>query len=115
MPATWSNQGWRAGDGGNPAEEYRLDFYVKRDNQTSPDWQDLTVNESTLHGFSRFQLDPRYWQPGRQVYEATPQAAQEKVRTFRPVCAANECLTVVMSIWAYSVVVVCLLTWHRRL
>lgn len=68
-----------AGDGGNPAEQYRLDFYVKRDSQTGSDWQDLTVNESNLHASARFLQDPRYWRPGQEVFEPTPGQEEPRV------------------------------------
>lgn len=70
----------RAGDGGNPAEQYRLDFYVKRDRQSDPNWQDLTANESILHASARFMQDPRYWHPGQEVFEPNPNPPRFKVQ-----------------------------------
>lgn len=57
-------------EGGNPAEQYRLDFYIKReDGNSTPEWQDLTANDSSLHASARFMRDPRYWEPGHDVFQ----------------------------------------------
>eukprot|EP00892_Ulva_mutabilis_P004857 jgi/Ulvmu1/2743/UM014_0200.1 len=65
------------GDGGNPAEQYRLDFYVKRACDEPPDWQDLTVNESMMHASSRIMRDPRSWKPGKEIYKPPTKPIQQ--------------------------------------
>lgn len=56
------------GDGGSPAGQYHLDFYVEDSSsgQQLPAWQDLTVNESYLVASAKMAQDPRYWQPGQE-------------------------------------------------
>lgn len=56
------------GDGGLPAGQYQLDFYVEDSScsQSLPAWQDLTVNKSHLVASAKMAQDPRYWQPGQE-------------------------------------------------
>jgi Domain of unknown function (DUF4460) len=56
------------GDGGSPAGQYNLDFYVES-RVDQPAWQDLTVNESQLGASAKIIQDPRYWQPGQERLE----------------------------------------------